>query len=275
VTPGLAPDLTLTAPAVNPVSVNESAALQLSVTLDNIGNDNAPGTTIRVFLSTDAEIDIMDTEQSQLAVASLNAGNTQSYSIGFTGPGTFGDFFVGACVDDVLNEDNLFNNCSSAVQFSVSPSSDALGVALDHPNATWATGGEATMAVQTDDFLVGDSAVETGALNDSESSWVEAQFEGPMTVEFMWQVDSEENHDFLHVKVNGAIQSSISGRGAGWQLGSVNIPSGTHAIRWEYEKDASNSLGEDKAWIDALSVQDDQLCVIVKAANDVVFPICL
>jgi len=73
------------------------------------------------------------------------------------------------------------------------------------------------------------------------------------SVTFRVKVSSEAGFDFLRFYVDGVPVASWSGTtNTGWQLYSYTLPAGAHILKWAYEKDASASLGEDAAWIDAV-----------------------
>ncbi len=75
------------------------------------------------------------------------------------------------------------------------------------------------------------------------------------TVSFRVRVSSEAEFDYLRFYVDGVMVREWSGMAVtGWQLFSTPLAAGAHALRWSYEKDGSASLGEDAAWIDAVTL---------------------
>ena len=72
------------------------------------------------------------------------------------------------------------------------------------------------------------------------------------TISFRVRVSSEPTFDRLRFFVDGVEAGSWSGTSAAWQLFSVPVTTGTHTVRWSYEKDGSASIGQDAAWIDAV-----------------------
>ena len=75
---------------------------------------------------------------------------------------------------------------------------------------------------------------------------------GPGTLTFWWKVSSEENFDFLRFFIDGVEQSGAIHGEVDWQQRTNLISSGTHTLRWRYEKDSSASEGQDAGWIDEL-----------------------
>ena len=66
---------------------------------------------------------------------------------------------------------------------------------------------------------------------------------------FWWKVSSEQFFDYLNFFIDGVQQASLSGE-VDWQLQTFAIGSGTHTLRWTYQKDSSVSAGLDAAWLD-------------------------
>ena len=114
------PDLTVGSPSVNDNSPTTEGAFTLSATVRNDGDGAAAATTLRYYRSTDATITSSDTEEGTDAVGGLSAGATSPESISLTAPSSAGTYYYGACVDEVTDESDATNNCSSAVSVIVS-----------------------------------------------------------------------------------------------------------------------------------------------------------
>lgn len=104
----------------------------------------------------------------------------------------------------------------------------------------------------------GGDALQSGDTADSSSSVVQTTVSGPGTATFYWKVSSESGKDVLRASVDGSIKLNISGE-VDWQIATLTLTSGAHTLRWEYIKDATNSVGSDAGWIDRLRIlpQDD------------------
>jgi len=113
--------------------------------------------------------------------------------------------------------------------------------------------------VTTGTAAAGAKSARSGVIGDDGRSElhlvVHMQNPGPMT--FMRRVSSESGFDFLSFHVDGIPI------GASWGLGTtfgtpaylpLTLPPGTHELVWVYEKDVSDSAGDDAAWIDSLVV---------------------
>ena len=113
------PDLTVVSPSVSDDSPAPGASFTLSATVQNDGNGESAGTTLRYFLSTDATITTSDTEVGTDAVAGLAPSGSDSQSVELAAPSAPGTYHYGACVDAVAGESDAANNCSTAVQVTV------------------------------------------------------------------------------------------------------------------------------------------------------------
>ena len=80
---------------------------------------------------------------------------------------------------------------------------------------------------------------------------------GPGTLSYWWKVSSESGYDFLEFYLDGVLQRGrISGE-VNWQQVSINIPVGSHSVKWCYKKDGATSSGQDAGWVDEVSFVSD------------------
>ncbi len=105
----------------------------------------------------------------------------------------------------------------------------------------------------TDTAASGNTSIRSGGIDDNESSTINASLRGPSTLSFAWRVDSEANFDILSLRLDGNIISQISGN-LPWQTFTLAIPAGRHEIQWLYQKDGSESVGLDRAYLDSVSL---------------------
>ena len=74
--------------------------------------------------------------------------------------------------------------------------------------------------------------------------------QGRGVLAFRWRTSSEDNFDWLRVRLDGDELASISGW-RDWEDFTIPVESdGSHTIEWVYTKDGSVSDGEDCGWID-------------------------
>lgn len=78
---------------------------------------------------------------------------------------------------------------------------------------------------------------------------------------FYLKVDSEQGFDYASFSINGVKKvlrassgtKGVTGR-SGWSFFSFPIPSGTHTFAWTFSKDDSYAGGQDRAWLDGVSL---------------------
>ena len=135
---------------------------------------------------------------------------------------------------------------SEVVGFPSSQFSDA----LDTPGRNWSSGGALAWSVGNSETHDGVDAARSGAIFDGEETWLESSFFGPGTLNFWWKVSSQQDADFLELKIDGILRQAISGE-QDWQAMSVEVAGpGMHRVRFRYAKDATLSSGADRGWVD-------------------------
>ena len=92
-------------------------------------------------------------------------------------------------------------------------------------------------------------AAQSGATPGGSTSWMKTSVTGAGTVSFWWKTDCEQTYDYLVFKDNGTELARLSGTN-GWKWLAFSLQDGSHDLRWEYVKDAKNSVGKDAAWVD-------------------------
>ena len=117
--PGLVPDLAVEDPRANPDYLLPGESFTLSVTVKNQGAADTPATTLRFHESFDNTITTLDIEVGTATVGSLAPDATTEVSVRVTAF-ALGTYYYGACIDEVPNETNIDNNCSTGVSVTVS-----------------------------------------------------------------------------------------------------------------------------------------------------------
>jgi hypothetical protein len=128
--------------------------------------------------------------------------------------------------------------------------------AVDNSDLIILGGGDASWIFQNVAAHVqsgGDSA-QSGPITHGQTSVMQTVVSGPSVLTYQRKVSSELNKDFLRVTLNGVEQEAVSGTAA-FTLRTIHIPVGTHTVRWTYSKDAAGSVGDDKAWVDAITLR--------------------
>jgi hypothetical protein len=153
-------------------------------------------------------------------------------------------FYTGVLSDTQIA--SLYDNPGTTVP---DDAGNTLGDALNAPELTWTTGGDASWFVQNTETHDGVSALQSGAIGDDQQSYVETQVAGPGQLSFWWKLSSELWSDYLSLEIDGAHEAGLHGE-EDWATLSVDLGPGPHTVRWIYLKDSSGSDGSDAAWLD-------------------------
>ena len=125
--PSPQPDLVVAAPSVADSTPDAGATFTLSAEVRNDGDGSAAAKTLRYYRSTDATITLSDTQVGTDEVGELAASGTSDESVSLTAPSTAGTYYYGACVDEVTDESDTTNNCSSSVTVTVAEQTSQSG----------------------------------------------------------------------------------------------------------------------------------------------------
>ncbi len=131
-----------------------------------------------------------------------------------------------------------------------------LATAVDAPDLTFTTGGDAPWFVQSTVVHTGEEALQSGSISHRQSSWVETTVEGAGALSFWWKVSCEDDvwddWDYVRVAVDGVERARMDGEQA-WTKVVLELGEGTHTVRWTYAKDRVESAGQDCAWLDTVA----------------------
>lgn len=128
----------------------------------------------------------------------------------------------------------------------------SLNSALDNNALTFSTSGSADWVGQQQTYYYNGAAAQSGYITHNQESIMTTSVTGPGSLSFWWKVSSEANFDRLRVYVDNIEVDNISGE-INWQLKNLNIPAGTHVVKWAYTKDATQNKGLDAAWVDKMT----------------------
>lgn len=113
------PDLIVQSPAVDDSSLTPGQLFTISATVKNQGTGSSSSTNLHYYRSSDATISIEDTQLAIDIVLGLPVDGTSPQNASINAPSA-GTYWIGACVDPLINESDTTNNCSSGVQITVS-----------------------------------------------------------------------------------------------------------------------------------------------------------
>ena len=176
------------------------------------------------------------------------------------------DSEIPGCETAVDDPTRLFvRDCDGDGQADASAQSDDLVFACEQPRVRvgFEEGEEQIALVPSQgggfvadaDAHTGSSSLRSARIADLEAAEVfyEAVVVAPGKLRFWYKVASERNYDFFRVDVNGETRLSESGS-IGWTQAAIDLPKGSYAIRFRYEKDVSTARGADAVWIDDLEL---------------------
>jgi hypothetical protein len=129
-----------------------------------------------------------------------------------------------------------------------------LNQALDNARLNFSLGGDVNWFPETATYFYGGSAAQSGAIDHSQSSWLQTTVMGPGTVSFYWKVSSEANYDYLEFYIDGVLQPGHISGNVDWQKKTFFISAGSHTLKWVYKKDVSVSTGSDCGWVDKVII---------------------
>ena len=113
------PDLVIESVRVSDNTVEVGDRFTFYATVRNRGNGEARRTTLRYYRSSDSNISERDTEEGTDSVSSLDADETSEERTTLTAPNQSGTYYYGVCVDNVRDESNTNNNCSTGISVTV------------------------------------------------------------------------------------------------------------------------------------------------------------
>ena len=113
------PDLLINSFTLSSMSLMPGENFIISTTVKNQGDTDSDSSTLRYYLSTDWTINSSDTQLTTDFVSALTANENSAETATVSSPNSLGNYWIGACVDNVANESNLNNNCSNGIQIEV------------------------------------------------------------------------------------------------------------------------------------------------------------
>lgn len=169
------------------------------------------------------------------------------------------------------------NNTQASMFFS---SNSIEQSSLDMPTLTgadkdqinWWSGGDANWQVDTTKASQGDSSVASGSITDFESSVLLATIKSDRVEQFDFKhlVSSEPGFDILQVLHNNKLVVEASGtEQTEFASNSIKLAKGTDRLTFIYRKDSTDegTIGDDKAYIDEVSVKIKNTAPVVKLAQ--------
>jgi hypothetical protein len=97
----------------------------------------------------------------------------------------------------------------------------------------------------------GDHAARSPIIGPNAQSWVETTLTGPGALRF-WTRTSCAAGDRLEIKLDADIIATRTGEHP-WTNLQINIPAGTHTVRWTFHTDGNGTAGQDGTFLDEVA----------------------
>lgn len=116
---------------------------------------------------------------------------------------------------------------------------------------SWVMGGNQPWLMSTSAPFEGAYCATNDDIDDSESSdlILNITVMADDSVTFWYRMSSEQDWDYLRYSEDGNELGAWSGI-TSWLYTGFPITSGSHTLRWSYDKDSDFSSGSDQAWLD-------------------------
>ncbi len=118
------------------------------------------------------------------------------------------------------------------------------------------TSGNANWVTQTTQKFAGTYAAASGVIGNNQSTSIQYNATipaGGSVLSFYYKVSSESGYDYLRFYIDGVQQGQWSGD-VNWTQFSAPLTAGAHTLTWTYSKDSSSTSGDDKAYLDNLTI---------------------
>lgn len=139
------------------------------------------------------------------------------------------------------------------------PSIDSnLADALDTPGRVWFNGGNIPWGNQSAVTHDSQDAARAGAISGSETSWMETVVEGPCRLEFWWKANLYGGDGFM-IQIGDSYSDWGVAPGGGsisydWTKFSMDLPLGSHVVRWTWRNGTGSATGQGGLWIDEVNL---------------------
>ncbi len=133
----------------------------------------------------------------------------------------------------------------------------------------WVKTGNSNWSVITDSPYEGTYCSVSGTILDYQESALSMSLiiSNESEISFFSKVSSESGYDFLRFSIDGILKDQWSGEES-WAEHKYPVTAGSHIFKWSYEKDESESVGQDKAWLDYIVFPDFDKSVGIEIVSD-------
>lgn len=126
----------------------------------------------------------------------------------------------------------------------------------------WVMGGTKPWILTTLAPYQGTYCARSGSITHNQKSQMHLVLDvsAPGNVSFARKVNCERDYDFLRFYINDTLKGEWSGN-IGWEELRYALPKGRHKLTWSYEKDEIGTDGQDRAWLDEITLPPHEVIV--------------
>ena len=126
----------------------------------------------------------------------------------------------------------------------------------------WVMGGNKPWTISSASPYSGQYCTRSGVITHNQKSVMELtrNISTAGNISFARKVNCEQEFDFLRFSIDGEEMERWSGNLA-WAQVSYPVSPGFHTFSWSYEKDGLVSEGQDRAWVDEISLPPHEIIV--------------
>ena len=242
--------------ALSSTNITAGSSLSISLTFENIGNDDA--SDISVSLSSESDYVLINDNSDYISY--LGAGNSTTvgpfiFNVSSSAP--FGHQFS---LD--FNFGNADDSWSSSIDLSIGELVESFETA-DFSYLPWEFSGASDWSIDFLNASSGSYSARSGLLSDAESGQnitsdlllsITTVEDG--SISFSKKTSCEDvgsssgnYYDYLAFYIDGVEQDKWAGE-SDWSNASFTVSAGEHDLMWSFNKDQAVAEGNDAVWID-------------------------
>lgn len=232
---------------INPNGVIDNGeTVKASVRVQNLSHIAA--SSIKVRVTSDA--DFLDMPDEDIDLGDLEAGQSGEFTFSYSAKNA-GVYYTLYCLEfDFSSRGRLQKD---SIRSYIEPVTETFESG-DFSFVDWDK--DSDWRIDDTTFHNGRFSAVSGMVADGETSTLKIEVDVTIddVVGFYYLTSSECLNnvlgDFLQFYIDGERQGRWAGEASEWQYVEFPVSAGRHTLEWRYVKDASDSKGKDRVWID-------------------------
>ncbi len=245
-----APSLTAGSISIDDAAGNNNGRLDpgetASITVAVSNNGQSSAASVLANLSTTSTDITINTSSADLGTLSPGETDNATFEISISATAQIGS------IANFSFEANSGPHYTASKDFSLS-----IGLIVedfesgDFSHYNWQTGGNAPWSITTNPVYEGVYGAASGDVSDNQDSELTISLDVTTndSISFYRKVSSESNYDYLRFYIDGTEMGEWSGT-MDWLKVQYPVSAGSHTFKWAYEKDYSQSSGDDAGYVD-------------------------